>query len=433
MSMCPQCCHSLRGLDGAPSEPHGRFTRETRCPECAFAVPADARVVVGASESSGVGGRLSGKLIIGYIALLVLSGPSLFDFLQGLVQDPSLGYLSRSAASLLPLAAVAWSVYSIVAGIVHVSGAKEPADITARIRTKSRWLVQPGKVEVFQVSLASDPRRRTGASVDSDSSGVSVHEIDAESLRTIFAMEVPARRGVRGRVLDVSARRDGQGGVAASMFVVTTVPAAQFANDLLETVRERGAAVREPETASVPAASPSDDPAEPITHVEVDRITVSGSPFEPKLLADARFSTAATGPLAIVGFLVFVGGTAMGVWGSRGTRALGGVFVFIGFAISVNALYSRYRASPARWIATPGALCIERYTRLVPLLGPKVRTIRTAKFGSVQVADRQGVPVLEVRKAGARKPYAILVSDDLRGRDPTALAAAIEAMVRRVN
>jgi hypothetical protein len=62
-----------------------------------------------------------------------------------------------------------------------------------------------------------------------------------------------------------------------------------------------------------------------------------------------------------------------------------------------------------------------------------VRTIRTAKFGSVQVADRQGVPVLEVRKAGARKPYAILVSDDLRGRDPTALAAAIEAMVRRVN
>lgn len=433
MSICPQCCHNLQGLQGTPSEPHGRFTSETRCPECAFVIPAGARVVVGASTPSGVGGRISWGLIIGFVALLFVFGPNLWGFLNGFVKDPSLGYLGHTASSLLPLAVIAWSAYNLFAGVFHVSGARDPADITARIRRKSRWLVQPGKIESFDVGIARDARRRSGANVDSDSQGVIRQEIEADSLRTIFALDVPARRGVRGRVLNIMLRRDGHGGVAASMFVVTTLSAVQYANDLLDTIRERQDSVGARDSESRSAASPADDPAEPITQVGSDKIELSGSPFEPKFAAEVGGYRSKPSATYLIAFPILAGGVALLVWGNQRMQPWGFMMSVVGLTTVLSGLYARYRSGPARWTATPGALRIVRYTRPIPFLWPKVRTIRAARFGGVQVWELQGVPVLEVRKAGASKPYAILVADDLRRRDPKELAAAIDAMVRRVN
>jgi len=429
MSFCPQCCHSLRGLAGVPSETHGRFEAAVRCPECAFEVPRGARVVVGSADATGVGGRISRGAIIGYLSLTVFLAPQLLGFVRGLAQDPSLAFLSRSFGTLALIGILCLTGYSLFAGIFNISGVSEPAEITARIRRKSRWLVRPGMIEVFVAGFGSDPRRRSGGS---EVGGVIVQEIDASSLRTILSMEVPARRGVRGRVLDLTARRDGQGGVAASMFVVTAATAAQFANDLLETARDAQAVdCPLPLESVAPPPLPNPDPSEPVSHVGVDQIVISGSPFEPRLLADARGTMAATPRMAVIGMVLLVCGIACVVLGDRGTQFIGGLVFFLGLSTSVGWIYARYRSSPSRWIASPGVLRIESYTRIVPLFGPKVRTIRAARFGSVQAAERHGVPVLEARKAGARRPSAILVPDEWRGREPAALAAAIELIVRR--
>jgi len=50
MPRCAQCSHSLRGLHGVPSDRHGAFAAEVRCPECGAAYAAGARVLVGASS-----------------------------------------------------------------------------------------------------------------------------------------------------------------------------------------------------------------------------------------------------------------------------------------------------------------------------------------------------------------------------------------------
>lgn len=362
-----------------------------------------------------------------YLCLCLLFVPWLYEWVVGFVQAPNLGYLSRSAMSLLPVAAVGFGGYRLVAGYFNVAGVADPVEITQRIKQKVCWLVRPGAIEVFYDSTTGDPRRRSAADGASESGSVRVDEITADSLRTILAMEVAVRRGVRGRVLDLTARRDGKGGVAASMFMVTTASAADMAKELLSTVHEAFA----DDGAAQPVQDAMNDPSEPIVQIGLDEIVVSGSPFEPKLLADARDASPATGRLMAVGVALFAGGLACAIWGSSSIKFFGGILLFIGFSVIVNSIYARYRSSPSRWIATPGSLRIERFTRLIPLLGPKVRTIPVATFGGVRVAQRRGVPVLEVREVGKTKPCAILVPDDLRGREPAELAQAVDAMVRR--
>jgi len=353
----------------------------------------------------------------GLILLSML--PKGVDVVRGFAADPSFAQFTKSFGTLVVLASMGLVIYFLIAGFVNLSGISDPAGITARIRNKQCWLVKPEGVEVHGVGLRQ------------------VERVPAKSVRTVLAMEVPTRRGIRGRVVDLSIRRDGTQGVAASMFVVTDAPTAHVGADVLATLRE-GEGEGEGETGGANAVkdievlpSPIPDAAEPVSYVGTGEIVLSGSPFEPKLLADARVALPGFGKAILGGLLCFGVGLALAIWAGPGFVSIGALCILIGFSLIVIAIYARWRASPSRWIARAGSLRIERYTRPFRFLGPSVRTIRAAKLGGVQATERQGVPVLEVRKGRSRKPCAILVPDELGGRDPATVAAAIEAMVRR--
>lgn len=403
MTICPQCCHSLRGLDGLPSELHGPFTAAVTCPECGQVIPAGARVVVGAADAPSVGGRLHGRSTAGYLAIVFSIVPA-YSFARGFLQDPGLGFIMSSLWTLAYLACIGVILYQCYASYVRVTGMSDPRAITERIRRKVRWLVRPGALEVF-APAATGARSRV---------------FPADSLRAILALPARTRRSVQGQVVDLTARLDGIGGAATSMFVVTDRRPAQLADDLLAAVCDASGS-----DAQSTAANP--------WQLGADRIELTGSPFEPRLLNDVRLSRSTVRRLWLVPLVLF--GIAFSIPLARSTDGISMLAFVLAIlslpAVAILAIYTRYRASPSRWIATPGELRIERYTRLVPFLGPSVRRLRLPAFSGVQAVEFEGAFVLQACKGARSVPCALLTLDGLRGRNPAELAAALNEMVRR--
>lgn len=428
MSSCPACDHSLAGLAGTPTTLHGGFEADVRCPECGEVIPAGVRILVGSGFPQQVGARLERRWII--VLLLIMAGlaSSAIDALHAAAIAIGRGDAAGLRALLSPgLIAIGFAIYAIVRGTVARRRLRDPDDIARAITAKACWTVRPGAIEVKHGG-AGVPRSADGGGLfGAFARRFTEERIPSERIRSIAAVEVPTRRGIDGKVLHLTVRLEGSAGAAGSMYVVTRTPAAALAAELMDLLRSAPA---EASIRATAAASASDASRRGI-ELGPERGVLRGSPFEPRFLREVTWSHRRLwlGLLAVAALLG--GGIALIRSGQRGMGGLGFMMNVVGVALFVRVLYTRYRASPARWIATPGTLRIERFTRPIPWLGPSVRRIRSARLEAIRASERDGVPVLEARRVGGGAPAAILVPDDLDGRSPAEIAAAFEAIVRR--
>jgi hypothetical protein len=449
MHYCPNCAHRLDGFPGCPERPLGEFTAAVRCPECNFEVPRGARVLVGAAFAAAVGGRHPNAVLIGIGAVAYLtvqaargrlgSVPQALASLRGArFSDPS---------AILLLAAVAFGVgfliWTVWAGIA-VGTRRDPAAVTDGIRFKLRWLVAPGSLRVFR----GDPATTFARAVDGSevaASASSFSEVPAEEIRAIDIRSVNARVGLRGSVVRLTARFEGKRGDAAMLHIVTAEDARTVRDGLLATLRRPRAQVETPEWPGLdPATSPSGSPTPDRTPRSSgdaaasarsavvwsdSRIVLHGSPFEPRLSSDRTMQMYSI-LLRFVWFpfaLVVVCGLLI----VTRTYRMYGIYAFVLCYFLFGILvYGRWRSGSSRWTAESGELRIERFTQIIPGIGPWRQRIRAAHLGEVFVSCHEGVEFLCVSRKGSRKVKARLVPADLGGRSLGEVAEALEGLVR---
>jgi len=442
MILCPNCCHSLKGLRGQPDNDFGEFTEDVRCPECSFVVPAGARVVVGAAAASMVGARLpwSVYLCVGFVAFSMLRSTSdaVFSAMHafsggGSLDRRSIFYL---LVGVVVIGVIGWSIV----GMLALGRERDPAVITEDIAAKQRWLISPGSLRSFAADPATPRFRLPGfGSAASKESEARTARSDAEvagrgacteasshEIRGIDVRVLPTRKGIHGKAVRLMAQYEGQRGAASTLHIVTAHDPHAVGEMLLATLRRAG----EPASAAGHDAAAAPRQAPSRTNWSATEIVLHGSPFEPRLIADeTMLSYGIYRRWAWIPFLLAPAGLSLILW-VDGYEGYGIMACFLAFCLMATLVYGRWRSSPARWTARPGELCIERFTWIIPGIGPSRRRIAAAQLGGVAAVERDGMVMLAVTLRGRKKPCAILVPSDLGGRAPVVVAEAVEGLVR---
>lgn len=463
MSNCTNCWHPLVGVPGAPTEVHGAFPADCRCPECGAVTPAGARVFAGTRDPLALGTRWSvGKvlLVLFVLGALYLNGS---DFLIGLIaalRGESGALDAGFAGDFLLTLLLGATLFRLVAWSFVNSRRTNSAQVTAALTGRVAWMFVPGRVVVFAppdgaavaVEGADPPSVTRPFELARSDAGPGEPPlppsakflIDPADVRTVDAKAERAARNFKGNIVRLSLRparvpRDWPGAI----YLATDHTAVQIASLVREALRVACPQSGEAAQASSEAATPEPAPPQARTGIDADMpasspwcvltpemVELRGRPFEPRLVADADPAVRSDRLQVVFLLTAVVGAIAVG----RNFRTLRG----LAFGISivcvfgvVRVLYRQHRSTTVRWQATPGVLRIDRYRYLFMPIWPTTRLMSGESIEAVRVVERDGMPMLEVFRRNRRKPAAVLLPDDLGPHEPAAVAAAIESMVRR--
>lgn len=161
MHRCPQCDYAYGHLPGVPEERFGAFTAAVTCPECAFEVPAGARLVVGSSVEAGAQPLTRARRNRQLLAALAPMGYLLFMSIRGIFEIASKWSTGVGAWDFVKVAGLpviglilwrAWEKWTPDAA----NDGRAPASFS------QRWLCVPGALVVF-TGEPTGPAGRAGA------------------------------------------------------------------------------------------------------------------------------------------------------------------------------------------------------------------------------------------------------------------------------
>jgi hypothetical protein len=188
MHRCPQCDYAYGHLPGVPEDRFGAFTAAVTCPECAFEVPAGARLVVGSSIEAGAQPLTRARRNRQLLVALAPMGYLFFWSIQGAFEIASRWSTGVGAWDFVKVAGL--PVIGLVLWRAWVKWTPDAArDGRAPASFSERWLCVPGALVVF-TGEPTGPAGRTGAKR---------HE--AADIRSI-TVDSPFGRGHRWRAGD---------------------------------------------------------------------------------------------------------------------------------------------------------------------------------------------------------------------------------------
>jgi len=148
MHRCPQCDYAYGHLPGVPEERFGAFTAAVTCPECAFEVPAGARLVVGSSVEAGAQPLTRARRNRQLLAALAPMGYLLFMSIEGIFEIASKWSTGVRAWDFVKVAGL--PMIGLVLWRAWVMWTPDAAnDGRAPASFSQRWLCVPGALVVF--------------------------------------------------------------------------------------------------------------------------------------------------------------------------------------------------------------------------------------------------------------------------------------------
>ncbi len=188
MHRCPQCDYAYGKLPGVPEDRFGAFTATVTCPECAFEIPAGARLVVGSSVEAGAQPLTRARRNRQMLASLAPMGYLLFMSIEGIFEIASKWSTGVRVWDFVKVAGL--PMIGLVLWRAWVKWTPDAAnDGRAPASFSQRWLCVPGALVVF----TGEPTGPAG------SAGAKRHE--AADIRSI-AVDSPFSRGHRWRAGD---------------------------------------------------------------------------------------------------------------------------------------------------------------------------------------------------------------------------------------
>lgn len=148
MHRCPQCDYAYGHLPGVPEERFGAFTAAVTCPECAFEVPAGARLVVGSSVEAGAQPLTRARRNRQLLAALAPMGYLLFMSIEGIFEIASKWSTGVRVWDFVKVAGL--PMIGLVLWRAWVKWTPDAAnDGRAPASFSQRWLCVPGALVVF--------------------------------------------------------------------------------------------------------------------------------------------------------------------------------------------------------------------------------------------------------------------------------------------
>lgn len=159
MHRCPKCDYAYGHLPGVPEERFGAFTAAVTCPECAFEVPAGARLVVGSSVEAGAQPLTRARRNRQLLATLAPAGYLLFWTIQNIFDIASKWSTGVRASEFVKVLGL--PVIGLILWRAWVMWTPDAAnDGRAPASFSQRWLCVPGALVVFR-GAPSGPAGRT--------------------------------------------------------------------------------------------------------------------------------------------------------------------------------------------------------------------------------------------------------------------------------
>jgi hypothetical protein len=148
MHRCPQCDYAFGHLPGVPEDRFGAFTAAVTCPECAFEVPAGARLVVGSSVEAGAQPLTRARRNRQLLAALAPLGYLLFMSIEGIFEIASKWSTGARVWDFVKVAGL--PMIGLVLWRAWVKWTPDAAnDGRAPASFSERWLCVPGALVVF--------------------------------------------------------------------------------------------------------------------------------------------------------------------------------------------------------------------------------------------------------------------------------------------
>ena len=148
MHRCPQCDYAYGHLPGVPEDRFGAFTAAVTCPECAFEIPAGARLVIGSGVEAGAQPMTRARRNRQLLAALAPMGYLLFMSVEGIFDVASTWSTGVRVWDALKVAGLPFVGLVLWRAWVHwtpntTNEGRAPASFS------QRWLCAPGALVVF--------------------------------------------------------------------------------------------------------------------------------------------------------------------------------------------------------------------------------------------------------------------------------------------
>jgi len=448
MHRCPQCDYAYGHLPGVPEERFGAFTAVVTCPECAFEIPAGARLVVGGGVEAGAQPLTRARRNRQMLASLAPMGYLLFMSIEGIFDVASTWSTGVRVLDVLQVAGLPLVGLVLWRAWVHwtpntTNEGRAPASFS------QRWLCVPGALVVF-TGEPSGPAAagRAGAK-----------RYEAADIRSIV-VDSPFGRGHRWRAGDRAVAaltanvwtrgRDGRRSDMGAMtvFVDTgaesgapgtdrTVALVEAGNRVARAVRASigvGGSVREPAAADAPGVAPAALTIE-------GRLHAYGPWPQPAAVLNLLFA------LPITLALIAIGSWALLTWVIPATArstlppALGIAVAasavvlptaILGWIVLLRRLRRRTLAG-CRWEVGPRGIRVTEHlvtAKGVPI-EDVVRDVAVGRIAAIELRPRHGRVQLVARGRGG-DVLAQVSPDTLPDDGAEALAQRVRAEIRPV-
>ncbi len=149
MHRCPQCDYAFGSLPGVPKGRFDAFSAEVTCPECAYVIPAGARLVAGSSVEAGAQPLTPARRNRQVLIALAPAGYVLMMGLQG-ASDLALKWSTGVAAWDILRVATLPLVGFILWGAWRKWTPRPERDGRAPATFDRRWVCAPGALIVFE-------------------------------------------------------------------------------------------------------------------------------------------------------------------------------------------------------------------------------------------------------------------------------------------
>ena len=149
MHRCPQCDYAFGSLPGVPKGRFDAFSADVTCPECAYAIPAGARLVAGSSIEAGAQPLTHARRNRQVLVALAPMGYLLITGLQG-ISDLALKWSAGVTAWDFLKVATLPLVGFILWGAWRKWTPRPERDGRAPAAFDRRWICAPGALIVFE-------------------------------------------------------------------------------------------------------------------------------------------------------------------------------------------------------------------------------------------------------------------------------------------